>query len=106
MAARKAKRRHSARSRRSRAFQNGQASPVAMRLHGSIGPVLAVLHEDPRVVAVRKPSGMLVHRSHLAGDRDTCLTRLRAQLGRWVYPVHRLDRATSGVLLFALDPEA
>lgn len=68
--------------------------------------MLAILHQDDRIVAVRKPSGLLVHRSHLAGDRDTCLTRLRAQIGRYVHPVHRLDRSTSGVLVFALDPEA
>jgi len=34
------------------------------------------------------------------------MSRLRDQLGCWVYPAHRLDRGTSGVLLFALDPEA
>jgi tRNA pseudouridine65 synthase len=68
--------------------------------------LLPILHQDDRLVAVRKPSGLLVHRSHLASDRDTCLTRVRAQLERRVYPAHRLDRGTSGVLLFALDPEA
>lgn len=68
--------------------------------------VLEVLHQDPRLVAVAKPSGLLVHRSTQAADRDTCLRRLRDQLGRRVYPVHRLDRGTSGVLLFALDTAA
>jgi tRNA pseudouridine65 synthase len=47
----------------------------------------------------------VVHRSASAGDRDNCLVRVRNQLGRRVYPVHRLDRGTSGVLLFALDPQ-
>lgn len=69
------------------------------------GP-LPLLYQDDRLAAVAKPSGLLVHRSQQAGDRDTCLTRLRNQLGRFVWPVHRLDRGASGVLLFALDTEA
>jgi tRNA pseudouridine65 synthase len=64
---------------------------------------LAILHEEARWVAVDKPSGLSVHRGQ--GDRTVAMTVLRNQLGRWVYPVHRLDRATSGVLLFALDSE-
>lgn len=55
---------------------------------------------------VSKPSGLVVHRSELAGDRDNCMTRLRAQLGRRVFSVHRLDRGASGALLFGLDPAA
>ena len=55
-------------------------------------------------MAIAKPSGLVVHRSAQAPERDTCMRRLRGQLGRWVYPVHRLDRGTSGALLFALDP--
>ncbi len=34
------------------------------------------------------------------------MARVKAELGQWVWPVHRLDRATSGCLVFALDPEA
>jgi tRNA pseudouridine65 synthase len=67
---------------------------------------LDILFSDPDFVAVDKPSGLLVHRSALANDRVTCLTILRDQLDRWVYPLHRLDRGTSGVLLFALSPES
>ncbi len=68
---------------------------------------LEILYRDARYVAVDKPAGMLVHRSALAGrDERPALQRLRDQLGRRVYPVHRLDRPTSGVLIFALDPEA
>ncbi len=52
-----------------------------------------------------KPSGLLVHRTALASDATAfAVQRLRNQLGRPVYPAHRLDRATSGVLLFALEP--
>ncbi|MDR9438354.1 MAG: pseudouridine synthase [Halomonas sp.] len=67
---------------------------------------LSLLHQDDHLVAVHKPAGLLVHRSALArGERDFLLQRLRDQLGRRVYPVHRLDRPTSGVIVFALDSE-
>ncbi|MCK0715944.1 tRNA pseudouridine(65) synthase TruC [Chromohalobacter sarecensis] len=67
---------------------------------------LPILYQDERMVAVHKPSGMLVHRSAIAADAQVfALQTLRNQLGRHVYPVHRLDRPTSGLLLFALDPE-
>ena len=55
------------------------------------------------MVAINKPEGLLVHRSAI--DRktvDVAMTILRNQLHQWVYPVHRLDRPTSGVLLFSL----
>ena len=65
---------------------------------------LTVLHRDVHLVAVEKPSGMLVHRMPGCSDRDVVVQRLRDQLGQWVYPVHRLDRGTSGVLVLALDP--
>jgi tRNA pseudouridine65 synthase len=67
---------------------------------------LPVIHRDERVCVVDKPAGLVVHASAQAGDRDTCLRALRGQLGRRVYPVHRLDRGCSGVLAFALDPDA
>ncbi len=66
---------------------------------------LAILHQDAWLVAIHKPAGMAVHRSQQVRDRAPALQRLRDQLGRHVYPVHRLDRGTSGVLLFALDPQ-
>jgi len=55
------------------------------------------------MLAVDKPPGLLSTPSPLASDRVTCMSLLRDQIGAWVYPVHRLDRATSGVLLFARD---
>jgi tRNA pseudouridine65 synthase len=64
-----------------------------------------VLYEDPYLVAIHKPPGMLVHRTLLSRDRVAVLQTLRDQLGRRVFPVHRLDRATAGVLLFGLDRE-
>lgn len=65
---------------------------------------LSILHQDQWLVAIDKPAGMAVHRSQQVRDHAPALQRLRNQLDRWVYPVHRLDRGTSGVLLFALDP--
>jgi tRNA pseudouridine65 synthase len=67
---------------------------------------LSLLYRDDHLVAVHKPAGLLVHRTTLArGEREFLLQRLRDQLGQRVYPVHRLDRPTSGVMLFALSPE-
>jgi len=68
-------------------------------------PALPVLFRDDRLLAVDKPSGLLVHRGW-GGDRVTALDLARRIAGRRVYPVHRLDRGTSGVLVFALDSEA
>ena len=68
-------------------------------------PTLKLLHQDGSLVAVDKPSGLPVHRGW-SRERTVALTLARDRLGRHVYPVHRLDQATSGVLLFALDPEA
>lgn len=67
---------------------------------------LEILYRDQCLVAVNKPSGLLVHRTRISRDREFLLQRLRNQLGRHVHPVHRLDRATSGVMLFALDPDS
>ncbi|MCG5530378.1 pseudouridine synthase [Halorhodospira halochloris] len=68
---------------------------------------LQVLYKDERMVAVYKPNNLLVHRTGIDRDRVAAVQLVRDQLaGQWVYPVHRLDRATAGVLLFALDPDA
>lgn len=69
--------------------------------------MIEVLYRDDRLVAVVKPAGWLVHRSNLDRHETRILLQaLRDQLGRHVYPVHRLDKGTSGVMLFALDPSA
>lgn len=67
-------------------------------------PPLPVLYRDAWLIAVDKPSGLAVHRGW-AEDRVVALTRVRDLAGRHVHPVHRLDRATSGVLLFAFTGE-
>lgn len=67
---------------------------------------LTLIYEDEHLVAIDKPPGLLVHRTQLAAGEDVAaLQLLRDQLGRTVWPVHRLDRGTSGVLLFALSAE-
>ena len=65
--------------------------------------VLTVVYRDCWLCAIDKPSGLLVHKSARGDDRVFAMQMLRDQLGQKVWPVHRLDRATSGVLLFALD---
>ena len=65
---------------------------------------LEILYQDEYLVAINKPSGLLVHKSMI--DRHEiyfAMKMLRDQIGKWVYPIHRLDKPTSGVLLFALD---
>ena len=68
--------------------------------------MLELLYRDGYYAAVNKPSGLFVHPTQLDRRGASCMPQLRDQLGRRVYPVHRLDRPTSGVLLFALNPEA
>jgi tRNA pseudouridine65 synthase len=68
--------------------------------------VLEILYQDDAIVAINKPHGLLVHRSPIAADAsEFAIQLLRDQIGQKVFPVHRLDRKTSGVLLFALNDE-
>ena len=65
---------------------------------------LDIIYRDDNLIAVNKPPGLLVHRSSIANDVSVfALQLLRDQIGRPVYPAHRLDSKTSGVLLFSLD---
>ncbi|TJZ64999.1 pseudouridine synthase [Chitiniphilus eburneus] len=67
---------------------------------------LPLLYLDDHLVVVHKPSGLLVHRTSLDFHETRFAMQLvRDQLGRRVYPVHRLDKGTSGALAFALSPE-
>ncbi|MCT4646525.1 MAG: pseudouridine synthase [Carboxylicivirga sp.] len=66
--------------------------------------MLEILYQDQYMVAINKPHGLLVHRSSIAADAgEFALQMLRDQIGKTVYPVHRLDRKTSGILVFALN---
>ncbi|MFK8011690.1 MAG: tRNA pseudouridine(65) synthase TruC, partial [Marinicellaceae bacterium] len=71
-----------------------------------INLMLPILYRDDYIIAIDKPSGLLVHRS-LIDKRETqfALQMTRDQIGQYVYPVHRLDKPTSGVLLMALSTE-
>ena len=66
-----------------------------------------LLHLDDDYVIVHKPAGLLVHRSPI-DRRETrfALQLVRDLVGRRVYPVHRLDKPTSGVLAFGLSSAA
>lgn len=68
-------------------------------------PTIDLLFVDAHVVVANKPSGLLVHRGWDRDD-DVALFRVRDAVGQHVYPIHRLDRGTSGVLVFARDREA
>ena len=65
-----------------------------------------ILYDDADIIAINKPPGILVHRTRLSEDRVFVLQLLRDQIGQRIFPAHRLDRATSGVLLFGKTTEA
>jgi len=66
--------------------------------------MLEILYQDDHFVAINKPSGLLIHRTRLDSHAtEFAVQKVRNQIGKFVFPVHRLDRPTSGILLFALD---
>jgi tRNA pseudouridine65 synthase len=67
-------------------------------------PELSVLYRDAVLLVVNKPSGLLVHNGW-AREEVTALSLARKLAGQWVYPLHRLDRSASGVLVFTLGPQ-
>ncbi|WP_029285214.1 pseudouridine synthase [Pedobacter sp. R20-19] len=68
--------------------------------------MLEIIYEDDYLIAINKPHGLLVHQSSIARDAtEFALQLLRDQVGKHVSPVHRLDRKTSGILLFAFDKD-
>ena len=82
-----------------------------LNTHSSPGPaamqLLDIMYQDDELVAINKPSGWLVHRSPIdKHETRFVLQTLRNQLGRHVFPLHRLDKPTSGVLVFALFSKA
>lgn len=70
-----------------------------------VRPHVNIVYRDDELIAVNKPSGLLVHPTSEATDRNTCLSIVRDQIGQFVYPLHRLDRGTSGLLLMGLDAD-
>lgn len=68
--------------------------------------MLEVIYRDEHLIAINKPHDLLVHRSPIAADvEEFAMQILRDQIGAKVYPAHRIDRKTGGVLLFALDKD-
>jgi tRNA pseudouridine65 synthase len=73
---------------------------------GPMSTVLPIIYQSDDLVVINKPHGLLVHRSPIAAEaNEFAVQLLRDQLGQRVYPVHRLDRKTGGVLLFALNED-
>ncbi len=69
--------------------------------------MLEIIYEDSDYVAINKPNGLLVHRTRISEEKkEFAVQLLRDQLGYHVFPVHRLDRGTSGVLLFSKSAAA
>jgi tRNA pseudouridine65 synthase len=68
---------------------------------------LPILFEDEHYVIINKPHNLLVHRTSISEEKEEfALQILRDQLGCWVSPCHRIDRKTSGILVFAKSKEA
>ncbi|HUP79996.1 MAG TPA: pseudouridine synthase, partial [Pirellula sp.] len=68
---------------------------------------LQVVYRDENYVAVFKPAGLIVHRSPSTQSHEPVLLQcLRDQLHSHVYPAHRLDRPTAGLILFGLNAKA
>ncbi|MCK5664497.1 MAG: tRNA pseudouridine(65) synthase TruC [Thiotrichaceae bacterium] len=68
--------------------------------------MLEILLKDEYLVAINKPSGLLVHKSPIdKRETEFALQMVRDQIGQYVYPIHRLDKPTSGILIFALSSE-
>jgi tRNA pseudouridine65 synthase len=67
---------------------------------------LSVIYDDANLIVIDKPAGLLVHRSWIAREAtEFAMQKLRDQISQRVYPVHRLDRPTSGLLVFGKDAE-
>lgn len=82
----------------------GDAAPGADT--ATIEAMLDLLYRDEHLAIVNKPAGWLVHRTPLdRGETRFVLQALRDQIGQHVWPVHRLDKGTSGLLVFALSAE-
>lgn len=89
------------------AISKAARKPYNSALLKTFVSMLQILYRDDQLIAIQKPAGLLVHRTVL--DRNEtrfAIQLLRDQIGQRVYPVHRLDKGTSGVLLFALDKDA
>jgi tRNA pseudouridine65 synthase len=66
---------------------------------------MEILFQDEHLIAINKESGLLVHPDPRDRDAPSAMKLLRDQINAWVYPIHRIDRATSGVVLFAKNAD-
>lgn len=78
--------------------------PTSLQARGWLLNAIGLLFVDEHLVIADKPSGLLVHRGW-DNDDDVAMFRVRDAIGQHVFPVHRLDRGTSGALVFARDRE-
>jgi tRNA pseudouridine32 synthase / 23S rRNA pseudouridine746 synthase len=88
---------------------SGRKSPPAPHISASLAKQdLQIIYEDEYLIAIAKPAGILSVPGRYLDTQDSVLSRLRQFLGedKPIYPVHRLDRQTSGILLFARDLES
>lgn len=75
--------------------------------HMEWNKLVKILYQDEHIVVTNKPSGLLVHPyKEATNERDNLMVVLRDMLGQWVYPVHRIDRPVSGIVVFGLSSEA
>jgi len=66
----------------------------------------SIIYQDDYLVAIHKPAGLLVHRSPIDKHETQFAVQItRDAVGQKVFPIHRLDKPTSGLLLFALDSQ-
>jgi tRNA pseudouridine65 synthase len=65
-----------------------------------------ILFEDKHYIAVDKPSGLLIHRAPRCSDKIALLQLVRDKINSKIYPIHRLDRGTSGIVVFGKTSEA
>lgn len=65
--------------------------------------LLEIVHEDDHIVVINKPPNILTHLTKISEDTISVLDILNRQLTRKMFPIHRLDRATTGILIFAKD---
>ena len=66
---------------------------------------IPLIYQDEHIAIVHKPVGLMVHKSPIGRDHQFLLQMLRDKIGTWVYPIHRIDRPTSGLVCFGLSPE-
>jgi len=66
----------------------------------------SILYRDEHCIAIAKSPGIHVHHSALSPHEPSCMPFLRDMVGTYVYPIHRIDRATSGIVLFAVNQDA